>query len=184
MRLTARIAIVAPVLLLAAVAVAPVLAANGDVQIIQKQFSPSEITIGVGDTVTWTVVTSAGEPHSVTSGTLQQDSGKVFDSGIGTADSPILKNDGQSFQHTFNEPGEYLYYCTIHPVDMTGRVVVLAEGASPPPSSESPSGEPGEPGEEHTPVTTESKVLAGAILTVSLVLMFIMAWVWRRMNPA
>ena len=82
MRLAARIAIVWSTLLLAAAAVAPVLAANGDVQIIKKQFSPSEIAIGVGDTVTWTVTTSIGEPHSVTSGT-PEDAGKIFDSGIG-----------------------------------------------------------------------------------------------------
>ncbi len=183
MRLTARIAIVVPMLLLAGAVVAPVLAANGDVQLVKKQFSPSEITIAVGDTVTWTVITSAGEPHSVTSGTLA-DSGKIFDSGVGTGDSPTLRDDGQSFQHTFNEPGEYLYYCSVHPVEMTGKVLVLAEGASAPPSSASPSGEPGEPAEEHAPVSTERKVLAGTILAVSLVLMFLMAWVWRRMNPA
>jgi plastocyanin len=178
MRLTARIAIVVPMLLLAAAAVAPVLAANADVQIIKKQFSPSEITIGVGDTVTWTVITSAGEPHSVTSGT-PADSGKIFDSGTAGANNSFkLRDDGQTYQHTFNEPGEFLYYCVIHPVDMTGKVVVLAEGASPPPSIEPA------PSEQETGISSERRLLAGGILAVSLVLMFLLAWVWRRMNPA
>jgi plastocyanin len=178
MRLTARIAIVVPMLLLAAAAVAPVLAANADVQIIKKQFSPSEITIGVGDTVTWTVITSAGEPHSVTSGT-PADSGKIFDSGTAGANNSFkLRDDGQTYQHTFNEPGEFLYYCVIHPVDMTGKVVVLAEGASPPPSIEPA------PSEQETGISPERRLLAGGILAVSLVLMFLLAWVWRRMNPA
>lgn len=177
MRLAARIAIAGSMLLLAAAAVAPVLAANGDVQIIEKQFSPSEITIGVGETVTWTVTKSIGEAHSVTSGT-PEDSGKIFDSGIGEGGNSILKDDGQTFKHQFNEPGEFLYYCTVHPTDMTGKVVVLAAGASPPPSVDPA------PSEQHTGVPTESRILAGAILGVSLVLMFAMAWLWRRMNPA
>lgn len=177
MRLAARLAIAAPVLLLAAAAVAPVLAANGEVLLIKKQFSPSEITIGVGDTVTWRVETSAGEPHSVTSGT-PADSGKIFDSGIGEGGNSILKDDGQTFEHTFNEPGEYPYYCIVHPAEMTGKVLVLAEGASPPPSVEPA------PSEQHTGIPAERRLIAGGILVVSLVVMFAMAWFWRRMNPA
>ena len=61
---------------------------------------------------------------------------------------------------------------------MTGKVVVLAAGASPPPSVEPA------PSEQHTGVPAEDRILAGVILGVSLVLMFAMAWLWRRMNPA
>ena len=178
MRLTARLAIVVPMLLLAAVSVAPVLAASAPVSIVGKAFEPATITIAQGDTVTWTVTEAIGEPHSVTSGT-PQDSGKIFDSGTAGANNSFkLRDEGQSFEHTFDEPGEFLYYCVIHPVDMTGKVVVLAEGASPPPSIEPA------PSEQDTGVSGERRLLAGGILAASLVLMFLMAWVWRRMNPA
>jgi plastocyanin len=171
MKLVARIALAAPALVVAAFLVAPVLAANGAVGIVGKSFQPATITIAKGDTVTWTVTQSIGEPHSVTSGTLQ-DAGKIFDSGIN------LKDDGQSFQWTFNEAGEFSYFCVVHPTEMTGKVVVLAEGASPPPSIEPP------PSEEHTGVPADRRLLAGSILVIALILMFAGAWFWRRMNPA
>ena len=66
-----------------------------------NEFGPSQMAIIAGDTVTWTVTKAIGEPHSVTSGT-PEDAGKIFDSGIN------LKDDGQSFQFTFDEPGEFL----------------------------------------------------------------------------
>lgn len=178
MKLAARIAIAAAMLFLVVVAVGPVLAANGDVSIDGKAFSPSTITVGQGDTVTWTVTNSIGEPHSVTSGT-KEDSGKIFDSGTaGENNSSKLKDNGQSYQHTFNEAGEFLYYCVIHPAEMTGKVIVLAPGASPPPSTEPA------PSEEHTGVPAQTRLIAGGILVVAIVLMFGLAAVWRRMNPA
>ena len=177
MTVARRIALAAAMLLIAAAAVSPVLAAGADVAIKGKAFEPATITVSQGDTVTWTVTQSIGEPHSVTSGT-PQDSGKIFDSGIGEGGNSILKDDGQSFQHQFTEAGEFLYYCVIHPAEMTGKVVVLAPGASPPPSVEPP------PSEEETGVSGERRLFAGTILVLALVLMFGMAWLWRRMNPA
>ena len=171
MTLARRITIAAPVLGVLALFAAPVLAANGAVGIVGKAFEPATITISKGDTITWTVNQSIGEPHSVTSGT-PQDSGKAFDSGIN------LKDKGQSFQFTFSAAGEFSYYCVVHPTEMTGKVVVLAEGASPPPSVEPP------PSEEHTGVPAERRLLAGTILVIALILMFAGAWLWRRMNPA
>ena len=173
-----RVALAGGLLLVAAGAVAPVLAAEAAVSIVGRAFEPATITIAQGDTVTWTVTEGIGEAHSVTSGT-PQDSGKIFDSGTAGANSSFnLRDAGQTFEHTFNEPGEFLYYCVIHPVEMSGKVLVLAEGASPPPSIEPA------PSEQHTGVPADRRLLAGGILAVSLVLMFLMAWVWRRMNPA
>lgn len=173
-----RIAIAGGLLLAMAAAVAPALAANAAVSIAGRAFDPATVTVNAGDTVTWTVTESINEPHSVTSGT-PEDSGKAFDSGTAGSNSSFnLRDVGQTFEHTFNEPGEYLYYCVIHPAEMTGKVVVLAEGASPPPSVAPP------PSEIHTGVPAERRLAAGAILAVSLVLMFGMAWLWRRMNPA
>lgn len=177
MTVARRLALVAGILLAVGASVAPALAADGAVSIDGLTFEPATITINTGDTVTWTVTVSINAPHSVTSGT-PADSGKVFDSGTGTGANLLLRDTGQTFQHTFGEPGEYLYYCTVHPVDMTGKVVVLAEGASPPPSVEPP------PSEQETGVSAERRLTAGVILGISLVLMFAMAWVWRRMNPA
>jgi plastocyanin len=177
MTVARRIALAAAVLLVGAAAVSPVLAAGADVAIKGKAFEPPTITISQGDTVTWTVTETIGEPHSVTSGT-PQDSGTIFDSGIGEGGKSILKDDGQSFQHQFNEAGEFPYYCVIHPAEMTGKIVVLAPGASPPPSVEPP------PSEEETGVSGERRLFAGTILVIALVLMFGMAWLWRRMNPA
>ena len=191
-----RVAFAGGLVLVVAAAVSPVLAADGDVSIAGVAFEPASVTINVGDTVTWTVTESIGQGHSVTSGTAA-DPGSDFDSGIGDDANPILKDNGQTFEHTFDAPGEFAYFCQIHPT-MTGTVIVLAEDASAPPADASgapgaepsgepgaePSGEPAEPEEDHPPVPTERKVLAGAILAVGLVLMFGMAWAWRRMNPA
>jgi plastocyanin len=171
MKLAGRIVLAAPALFVVAFVVAPVLAGSTAVGIVGKAFDPTTITISAGDTVTWTVNQSIGEPHSVTSGT-PQDAGKQFDSGIN------LKDNGQSFQFTFKDPGEYVYYCQVHPVEMTGKVVVLAAGASAPPSI-APT-----PAEEKTGVPADRRLLAGSILVIALVPMFGMAYVWRRMNPA
>jgi plastocyanin len=164
--------------LVVAAAVSPVVAANADVSIVGTSFEPATITINQGDTVTWTVTEEIGEPHSVTSGT-PEDSGKIFDSGTaGSNSTSNLRENGETFDHQFNEAGEFPYYCVIHPTTMTGKVIVVAEGASPPPSVEPP------PSEQHTGVPVERRVTAGAILAIALVLMFGMAWLWRRMNPA
>ena len=167
-----RLALLGGALLVAAAAVSPVLAAAVTVDIDKKAFLPATITVAQGDTVTWTVTNGIGEPHSVTSGTPSVDSGKTFDSGIN------LTDNGQSFEWTFDQPGEYLYYCVVHPVEMTGKVVVVAPGASAPPVVEPP------PSEAEAVIPVERRALAGGILVISIVLMFAGAWLWRRMNPA
>ena len=184
MTVARRLALAGGLLLVVLAATAPVLAAEAAVAIKGQAFEPASITINAGDTVTWMVTESIDQPHSVTSGT-PQDSGAIFDSGTAVDGEPVLQANGQSFAHTFNDPGEFPYYCEIHPGTMTGTVVVLAEGASAPPSSGEPGASvPPQPTEDHPPVAPERKVAAGAILAVALVLMFGMAWVWRRMNPA
>jgi amicyanin len=78
------------------------------VDIVNFAFSPQNIIIQVGDTVTWTNQDSA--PHTVTS-----DSGSELDS--------ELLSQGQSYSHTFNDPGTFEYHCTPHPF-MIGTVTV------------------------------------------------------------
>ncbi|MEO9308866.1 MAG: plastocyanin/azurin family copper-binding protein [Nitrososphaera sp.] len=75
-------------------------------------FMPSLISVPVGTTVTWTNNDTAA--HTVTSGTAATPDG-IFDSGLFMA--------GKSFSHTFESPGQYPYYCLVHPW-MAGTVTV------------------------------------------------------------
>jgi len=77
-------------------------------------FSPSEVTIGIGDSVTWHNDSTAA--HTVTSGNPEDGPDGVFDSG--------LFMGGETFSHTFTESGQYQYFCQIHPW-MTGTVIVV-----------------------------------------------------------
>jgi len=80
-----------------------------------KGFSPDEIIVSVGTTVTWTNKDTVG--HTVTSGSPNDpDAGKLFDSGSRWA-------PGEKFEHTFDTVGEFPYFCMIHPWT-TGKVVI------------------------------------------------------------
>lgn len=82
---------------------------NGNnVEIKNFAFSPSELTVSVGDTVLWTNKDSAA--HTVVSDTGSE------------LDSPNLLN-GQTYSHTFTQAGTYNYYCSIHPY-MTAKIIV------------------------------------------------------------
>jgi len=74
-------------------------------------FLPGEVTIGVGDSVTWHNDGTAA--HTVTSGNPED----------GLFDSSLFLG-GDTFSHTFTESGEYQYFCQIHPW-MTGTVIVV-----------------------------------------------------------
>jgi plastocyanin len=71
-------------------------------------FNPAEVTVGVGDTVTWTNNDSVD--HDVTADS--------FSSGDPGGMAP-----GDTFEHTFEEAGTFDYVCTVHP-GMEGSVVV------------------------------------------------------------
>jgi predicted secreted protein with PEFG-CTERM motif len=77
-------------------------------------FIPAEVTIDVGSEVIW-INDDAG--HTVTSGdpSDEESVGVVFDSSFFTA--------GSTFSYTFEETGEFPYFCTIHPW-MQGMVIV------------------------------------------------------------
>jgi plastocyanin len=149
------------------------------VSIVDKTFTPKELTVQVGDTVVWTVTKSIGEPHTVTSGTSGgADIGKVFDSKL------TLKDNGTTFSFTFATAGSFAYFCQVHPAEMTGTITVLAPGQSAPPAasaepaaSETPGG-----GAEHPPVSTSDKLAAAGILVAVIVLLFGSAWYYRRIN--
>jgi plastocyanin len=76
-------------------------------------YIPAEVTINVGDTVTWSNDDSAA--HTVTSGTPNGGPDGIFDSSLFMA--------GKTFTHTFDNTGEYHYFCMVHPW-MTGKIQV------------------------------------------------------------
>jgi len=82
-------------------------ASTAEVKIDNFVFGPAAITVPAGTTVTW--INRDDIPHTVVS------TDKVFK-------SKVLDTD-EKFSFTFTKPGEYPYFCSIHP-KMTGKVVV------------------------------------------------------------
>lgn len=93
-------------------------ASNAAVNIQNFSFQPQNVTVNVGDAVTWTME-DANTQHTVTS----DPNGESFN-------SPTL-NTGQTFSHTFGQAGTFNYHCNIHR-SMTGTVTVM--GGSPQPA--------------------------------------------------
>ncbi|MEA2378389.1 MAG: hypothetical protein QOD13_2296 [Thermoleophilaceae bacterium] len=87
-------------------------AASTGVTISDFKFSPSGVTVSVGDTVTWS--NSGPTAHSATA------TDGSFDTGILDA--------GGSGSHTFTQAGTFSYICTPHPF-MKGTVTVQAAAA-------------------------------------------------------
>ena len=87
-------------------------------------FIPDRLVIQPGEAVRW-VVQSAG--HSTTA--YHPDSHALYESRIPAAakpwDSGVLLNVGENFEHRFDEPGVYQYYCIPHEGSgMVGTIVV------------------------------------------------------------
>ncbi|MFB5617118.1 MAG: PEFG-CTERM sorting domain-containing protein [Nitrosopumilus sp.] len=68
-------------------------------------YIPYEITINVGEEVTWSNDDSAA--HTVTAGSASDGPSGVFDSSLFMA--------GTTFSHTFEEAGTFPYFCMVHP---------------------------------------------------------------------
>ena len=77
-----------------------------EVAIRESDYNPKDISIEKGTTIIWTNYDSQG--HTVT-----------ID---GLLDSKTI-NKGKTFSYSFNDIGEYEYYCKIHP-DMEGTIIV------------------------------------------------------------
>ena len=92
-------------------------------------FSPSTVTVHVGDVVQWTWA-SGGISHSTTSGTCSSYYGCTPD---GHWDSGLPQSSGM-FSHTFTSAGTFPYYCKVHGASMTGTVVVTTPTPTPTPS--------------------------------------------------
>jgi len=68
-------------------------------------FIPYEVSIGVGDELSWYNDDTAA--HTVTSGSPSDGPDGMFDSGIFMAET--------TFSHTFDEAGTFDYFCMVHP---------------------------------------------------------------------
>ncbi len=95
----------------------PAAAATQQVMMQGYAFSPSALTVHVGDTVTWMQHDEA--PHDV-----------VTTSAPVAFRSPQL-SQGQSWSYTFRQAGTYAYYCSVHP-DMRATVTVLPAATTAP----------------------------------------------------
>ena len=78
-------------------------------------YDPSTTSIEKGTEVTW-INDDKNMPHTVTSGNPDQGPSGIFDSGI-------INGDGSSYKFTFDNEGEYRYYCTLHPW-MMAKIIV------------------------------------------------------------
>lgn len=85
----------------------PVWAQEVNVSIKEFMFGPKDLNVAVGTKVTW--VNDDQIPHTVA------ETHKVFRSGA-------LDTD-ESFSWVFNTPGEFEYFCALHP-QMIGKIVV------------------------------------------------------------
>jgi len=82
-------------------------AATPSVSIKGFAFVPQVITVTVGTTISWT--NEDEDPHTVVA------NDKSFHSAAMDTDD--------RFSYTFTKPGEFAYFCSLHP-HMTGKVIV------------------------------------------------------------
>jgi plastocyanin len=80
------------------------------VTVAAMAYSPASVTISPGDTVTW-FFDDTGVAHNVVG----------IDAASRLLHSPMISS-GQ-FSQTFDDPGTYPYFCSVHP-NMTGTVIV------------------------------------------------------------
>ena len=114
-RLRARFLVgVVGALAIAAFGTGAVLAADHAVAISGSSFSPANLTVAVGDTVTWT--NSDQISHTATADGGSFDTGSLSNTESGTV--------------TFSTAGSFPYHCSIHP-NMTGTITVEAPAPEP-----------------------------------------------------
>lgn len=109
-------AFVPAITLVAAIAAGSAMATTHDINQSGISWSPSTLTIHVGDTVNW--IWSSGS-HTVTNGTGPTDPnvGALFDTAL-NASAPMVS-------HTFVSPGVVPFFCRPHfAMGMTGVITV------------------------------------------------------------
>jgi plastocyanin len=96
-----------------------------------RAFDPVDITVAVGETVTWTI--DSDDAHTVTAydGSVPGSADYFASGNFASEDAAredlaegLLKR-GDTFEFTFDEPGTYEYFCIPHEDDgMKGTVTV------------------------------------------------------------
>ncbi len=90
------------------------------VSMVGIAFVPASLTVRAGDTVRWTNDESGAINHTVTSGKDSQ-----------IDDNPLLDSGniapGEAFEFTFDEAGEFVYFCEIHPLQMTNATITVED---------------------------------------------------------
>ena len=85
------------------------------VQVSNNTFSPQTITVAAGTTVTWTWVATA-RGHDI-----------IPNASGGQPSEPTVQDGPATYQHRFDTPGTYDYYCNQHGAPgsgMHGTVIV------------------------------------------------------------
>jgi plastocyanin len=100
----------APLAAIALGAAAPATGPTATVTIGNFTFGPAALVVRPGTTVTF--VNGDDIPHTVVAADMKAFRSKVLDT-------------DDRFSFTFNQPGTYAYFCSIHP-HMTGKSVVRA----------------------------------------------------------
>jgi LPXTG-motif cell wall-anchored protein len=140
----------------------------GSVTISDFQFSPGQITVDQGDTVTWSNDGPAGHSATAEDGS--------FDTGVFPA--------GESRSHTFSDAGTFSYICTPHP-NMRGTIVVRASQAESEPqpddTSGSTGGESAQTGDDTDgPTLPDTGADTGGLLLLGALMLLLGAAVRRR----
>lgn len=84
-----------------------------DIQMESSSFTPSNVSLALGGTATWT--NARAVPHTITPANPNQ-------AGV-WANQSVPAEQGWTFSHTFNTAGTYNYSCQIH-AGMTGTIQV------------------------------------------------------------
>ncbi len=87
------------------------------------RFDPAESTIKVGDTVTWRNTGSMVHTATDDPSKAQDPANAVLPDGAEPWDSGNIEAGGE-FSHTFDTPGEYVYFCIPH--ETAGMVARLS----------------------------------------------------------
>lgn len=86
-----------------------------EVTIETFNFQPDPVTVPAGTTISFRNLDKIN--HSVTAGTREAPAAQEFDG--------LMKNAGDTFELTLDEPGTYDYFCSFHPGEgMTGQIIV------------------------------------------------------------
>jgi plastocyanin len=89
------------------------------------RFDPEELTISVGDTVTWRNISSVDHTATDDPSKAQDPANAVLPDGAEPWDSGNIE-PGAEWSYTFETPGEYTYFCIPHEAaGMVARITVV-----------------------------------------------------------